>query len=94
MKKLAINSIVKRMTGYGHWCITLEIEQPVQELIMGDGEVIRSEDTATISCISTDSRAIDGYDGADQALAAECLRSNDYAEDMFDLSTLDAGEDD
>lgn len=92
--KLSVYSIQKRQTGYGHWKITLDIELPKEELIDEDGEVIESEESGKISCISTDSRAIDGHDGADQALAIECLRDNDYDEDDFDLTTLDGGEDD
>lgn len=80
MKK-TIYHISKRKTGYGHWKIILDIEGED-----GDSEVI--------TCTSTDSRAIDGHDGADQALAAECLTGNDLDDDEYDLSSLNGGDED
>jgi hypothetical protein len=77
---LTIYSIQKRQTGYGHWKIMLDVETAD-----GDSEII--------TCTTTNSRAIDGHDGAEQALASECLRDNDLDEDEYDLSSLEGGED-
>ena len=92
-KKSAINSFKIIKTGYGHWLITLVIENPALNLPDEDiyWEMNDKNDepkTFTLKHISTNSRAIDGHDGFEIALASECLQSNNLRLDLFDFSTL------
>lgn len=93
MKKLTIHHFEKRFRSHGHWTIKMEIEVPVEQLIT-DIETISSSDRATITCATTNSRAIDGLDGADQSLASECLRVNDYDSDDYNIESLNGGSED
>lgn len=75
----AINSITVLPLDPGSWRVTLIIDE-------------EDNDTKTISTKTHDSRAVDGHDGAEYALAEECLRNNNYDIDEFDFSNLDAGK--
>lgn len=94
MKNLAsIIRFSKMFSGYGHWSIKMTIENP--NLLLEDGDEYwrfnKKEDEPErldISHTTTNSRAIDGYDGYEVTLAQECLRANDINEDLFDFSTL------
>lgn len=92
-KKLTIYSFDKKFRSHGHWTITMDIEAKVEELITDKG-TIKSDDCLTITCVTTNSRAIDGLDGADQALASECLRKNDFDVDSYNIESLNAGSED
>lgn len=87
MNKLTIYSFDKKFRSHGHWTITMDIEAKVEELITDKG-TITSEDRLTITCVTTNSRAIDGLDGADQTLASECLRVNDFDSDDYNIESL------
>jgi hypothetical protein len=93
MSNLTIYHISKRPQGHGHWQITLDIQVPVEQLVTGK-ETINSADRVTITCVTTNSRAIDGLDDADQSLASECLRVNDYDSDDYNIGSLNGGSED
>lgn len=92
MKKI-IHHFDKKFRSHGHWTITMEIEVLVEQLIT-DNETISSPERVTITCVTTNSRAIDGLDGADQSLASECLRVNDYDSDDYNIESLNGGTED
>lgn len=90
MEKLTIYSFDKKFRSHGHWTITMDVEVKAEEPIT-DKDAINSGDRLTITCVTTNSRAIDGLDGADQALASECLRVNDLDADDYNIESLNSG---
>jgi hypothetical protein len=94
MSKLAsIISFSTRFKSYGHWLITLEIENP--NLLLSDDDYYLKfndkedeEEILELYCTTTDSRAIDGEDGFEVTLAHECLRKNDINTNLVDFSSL------
>lgn len=94
--KAAVLSFKTKFKSYGHWLITVEVENPYYyhpDLITDPTEPAEPK-TITLRHTTTDSRAIDGLDGYQQLLAAQCIRANDYDPADFDLTTLSAGEED
>lgn len=81
----------KTVVGYGHYRIEMRIENPYLKLDDDDNYWKynnREEEPKEIymSCISTNSRAIDGYDGGDKTLAIEVLTMSDIPCDLIDLN--------
>ena len=96
MKSKILNFSTK-LTGYGHWLIAMEIENPNLKLSDDDyyWTMNNKEDeteTLVIKKTTTNSRAIDGKDGFEVALAEECLRANDFYIEDFDTSSLRSEE--
>jgi|GEM_PF-5803518 len=94
MQQLAqVHHFSTRMTGYGHWLITLIVDNPALFLSEDDhywrfNDKEDEPDQITLKHTTTNSRAIDGHDGYKRALANECIRANEWDEAMFDLSIL------
>jgi len=94
MKNLAtITNFETKKTGYGHWLVTVELENP--NLLLADDDYYWTMNDKqdepkmlTVKHTTTNSRAIDGKDGYQLALAQECLKSNEVNTDYVDLSTL------
>lgn len=91
--KAQIKNFSSKFTNYGHWLVTLTAENPA--LLLADNDYYwqmneRSEEPSeiTLTHTTTNSRAIDGHDGYEVALASECLRANEWDVDMFDLTSL------
>lgn len=59
-------------TGYGHWLVSVELNS--------SNEIYKHT--------TTNSRAIDGHDGYQVALAQECLSANDIDYNYIDFSSL------
>lgn len=93
---LTVYSFQTLFYGYGHWKIKMQIDNPEahsdSELDDPEGNIYQPDEVVNITYVTTNSRAIDGYDGGDQALAYECLHENEYDGDDFDLSNLDSGD--
>lgn len=88
-----------KFTSYGHWLITMVVDNPCLNLPDNDyyWQLNDKEDeptTLTLTHTTTNSRAIDGHDGYEVALASECLRANDIDVDSIDLATLKSEEQD
>ena len=94
MKALAkITHFSTKFTSYGHWLITVTLENP--NLLLSDDDFYwtfadKDDEPEFVTCkkTTTDSRAIDGYDGFEVCLAKECLNANDINCDLVDFSTL------
>ena len=91
--KAKIRSLTVRKTGYGHWRITVEAENPALKLPKNDPYwkyYSRKDESEHVlfTHVSTNSRAIDGYDGFEVALAKEAIRASEWDVDMFDYSSL------
>ena len=99
MKNLAtIQEFKTEKTGYGHWLITITLENP--NLLLDDSDYYWTmadredeEEYVTFKKTTTNSRAIDGHDGYEVALAQECLNANEVNCDLVDFSTLKEKED-
>jgi hypothetical protein len=84
-------------TGYGHWLITMEVDNPALLLSNLDEywryyDIENEPETLTLKHTTTNSRAIDGYDGFEQTLASECIRANNWDDSLFDLTSLKSKE--
>lgn len=98
--KAQIKSFSKKFKSYGHWVIEVVADNPA--LLLSDDDYYWTmnnredePDTVTYRYTTTNSRAIDGHDGGDQALAEECVRAcSEFDSDNFDLSGLSSGDED
>ncbi|KAB2913923.1 MAG: hypothetical protein F9K23_15760 [Bacteroidetes bacterium] len=93
--KNTIYSIQTLPQGYGHWSITLDIDNPALNYSDEDyywvetGNTKEDEPkTIKIKHITTNAGAIDGNDGFEHSLAKECLIANDLDTEYFDFSLL------
>ena len=98
VKKASITNFEKRKTGYGHWKITVELENPNLLLSNDDyywqlNDIEDEQDYVKFTHITTNSSAIDGHDGYEVALAQECLNANEVNIDLVDFTTLKEFED-
>ena len=92
MKNLAtITEFSTKKTGYGHWLITMTLQNP--NLLLDDKDFYWSindrndePEYITIRKTTTDSISIDNDDNT--TLAIECLKSNDINIDLVGLTTL------
>ena len=82
-----------RNVGYGHWKVTVEAENPALKLPENDHywkyyDREHEPEYVLFTHVSTNSRAVDGYDGFEVALAKEAIRTSEWDVDMFDYSSL------
>lgn len=90
-----VNSISWKKTGYGHWLVTLNIDNPALNYAENDyywktvdHDIEDEPEKLTLTKTTTNSRAIDGHDGYEHALANEVLMSYGYDIEDFDTSIL------
>ena len=79
LTKKPIYRFNKRQTGYGHWLIELQIDNPKFD---SSDEDSQEDEKIWISCTSTNSHAIDS--GNMRLLTEECLIKNNFEFEEFD----------
>ena len=92
---ITIHSISTKFSGYGHWKVTIVIDNPALNYTDDDyywNTVDHGKEDEpsrlTLTKTTTNSRAIDGYDGYEHALASEVLTDNEFDSDDFNFENL------
>lgn len=93
-EKAFINKFTITPSGYGHWKVSIEAENPNLKLPESDyywtiNDRDDEPETIQISHITTDSRAIDEEN--EYALLSECLLGTDFSIEDFDTSNIKNG---